>query len=181
MMLCIYFGIPRRTPAGPVPSWRGFAYFSASLALIYGALDQGERLDWLNSGVIVAMLAGGVFLFIATCIRRIVQPNPTLNLSFLNSRNTIILALSIFVFKFVHLSVLVLVPGFLNTIRSVPAARNGTRTGVGRGTDVRRGLAGGVARDLYKFQADAGIGTDLGRGRLLDLLARRYGMGRKQF
>ena len=64
------------------------------------------------------MLAGGVFLFIATCIRRFLQPNPTLKLSFLNRRNTIILALSIFVFKFVHLSVLVLVPGFLNTIRS---------------------------------------------------------------
>jgi DHA2 family multidrug resistance protein len=117
MFLCIYYGIPRRTPAGPAPSWRGFAYFSASLALIYGALDQGERLDWLNSGVIVAMLAGGLFLFIATCIRRFVQPNPTLKLSFLNNRNTIILALAIFVFKFVHLSVLVLVPGFLNTIR----------------------------------------------------------------
>jgi MFS transporter, DHA2 family, multidrug resistance protein len=118
MFLCIYFGIPRRPSAGPAPSWRGFAYFSASLALIYGALDQGERLDWLNSGVIVAMLSGGVFLFIATCIRRFLQPNPTLKLSFLNRRNTIILAFSIFVFKFVHLSVLVLVPGFLNTIRS---------------------------------------------------------------
>jgi DHA2 family multidrug resistance protein len=117
MMLCIYFGIPRRTPSGPIPNWRGFAYFSGSLALIYGALDQGERLDWLNSGIINAMLAGGVFLFIATCIRRLVQPNPTLNLAFLNRRNTIILALSIFVFKFVHLSVLVLVPGFLNTIK----------------------------------------------------------------
>jgi DHA2 family multidrug resistance protein len=117
MMLCVYFGIAGRAPSGPIPSWRGFAYFSSSLALIYGALDQGERLDWLNSGVIVAMLAGGVFLFIATCIRRIEQPNPTLVLSFLNRRNTIVLALSIFVFKFVHLSALVLVPGFLSTIQ----------------------------------------------------------------
>ena len=58
MILCIYFGIPQRAPSGPIPSWRGFAYFSASLALIYGALDQAERLDWLNSGIIVAMLAG---------------------------------------------------------------------------------------------------------------------------
>ena len=63
------------------------------------------------------MLAGGVFLLTAAWIRRIVQPNPTLNLSFLNSRNTIILALSIFVFKFVHLSTLVLVPGFLGNIQ----------------------------------------------------------------
>jgi DHA2 family multidrug resistance protein len=117
MFLCIYFGIPRRPPAGPAPSWRGFAYFSASLALIYGALDQGERLDWLNSGVIIAMLSAGVLLSIAACLRRLLEPNPTLNLSFLNNRNTVLLALAIFVFKFVHLSVLVLVPGFLNTIQ----------------------------------------------------------------
>lgn len=117
MMLCIYFGIPRLPSPGPTPSWRGFAYFSASLALIYGALDQGERLYWLNSGVIVAMLAGGLFLFIATCFRRMIQPHPLLNLSFLNSRNTIILSLSIFVFKFVHLAALILVPGFLGNIQ----------------------------------------------------------------
>ena len=116
MFLCVYFGIPCRPPAGPVPSWRGFAYFSGSLALIYGALDQGERLDWLNSGEVVAMLAGGVFLFLAACVRRLVQPNPTLKLSFLNRRNTIILAIGIFVFKFVNLSAGVLVPGFLSTI-----------------------------------------------------------------
>ena len=103
MMLCVYFGVPRQAAGGPAPSWRGFAYFSLGLSLLYGALDQGERLDWLNSGVIVAMLVAGVFLLAAALVRRILQPNPTLNLSFLNRRNIIILALSIFVFKFVHL------------------------------------------------------------------------------
>src|SRR6202043_3157424 len=45
MMACIYRGIPRRPPAPSRPSWRGFAYFSVGLAFLYGALDQGERLD----------------------------------------------------------------------------------------------------------------------------------------
>jgi DHA2 family multidrug resistance protein len=117
MMLCIYFGIPRRAPAGARPSWRGFAYFSLGLSLVYGALDQGERLDWLNSGVIVAMLVAGFFLLVAAAVRRILQPNPTLNLSFLNRRNIIILALSIFVFRFVHLATILLVPGFLANIQ----------------------------------------------------------------
>ncbi len=71
----------------------------------------------MNSGVIVAMFAAGIFLLGAALVRRIVQPNPTLNLSFLNRRNTIILALSIFVFKFVHLATIVLVPGFLGNIQ----------------------------------------------------------------
>jgi DHA2 family multidrug resistance protein len=118
MMICVYLGIPRRAPAGPRPSWRGFAYFSLGISLVYGALDQGERLDWLNSGVIVAMLVAGTFLVGAALVRRIVQPNPTLALSFLNRRNIIILALSIFVFKFVHLATIVLVPGFLGNIQN---------------------------------------------------------------
>jgi len=116
MMACIYYGIPRRPLPTSTPSWRGFVYFSVGFALLYGALDQGERLDWLNSGVVVAMLAGGTLLVLASGLRRLLQPNPTLNLSFLNRRNIIILALSIFVFKFVHLSTVFLIPGFLGNI-----------------------------------------------------------------
>jgi DHA2 family multidrug resistance protein len=118
MMLCVFFGIPRqRLPSAPRPNWRGFAYFSLGLSLLYAALDQGERLDWLNSGVIVAMFAAGLFLLAAAWIRRLLEPNPTLKLSFLNRRNIIILALSIFVFKFVHLATVMLLPGFLANIQ----------------------------------------------------------------
>jgi DHA2 family multidrug resistance protein len=117
MMLCIYFGIPRRPPAGARPSWHGFAYFSLGLSLLYGAMDQGERMDWFNSGTIVAMSVVGILLLAAAYIQRVVQPNPTLNLSFLNTRNIIIIALSIFVFKFEHLATIVLVPGFLGNIQ----------------------------------------------------------------
>jgi DHA2 family multidrug resistance protein len=117
MMLCVYLGMPRRPVGNSMPSWRGFAYFSFGIALVYGALDQGERLDWLNSDVIVAMLAGGCFLLAAALVRRFLQPNPTLDLSFLNSRNIIILALSIFAFRFVQLSTVVLVPGFLGNVQ----------------------------------------------------------------
>ena len=117
MMLCIYRGIPRPRATAPMPNWRGFAYFSLGFSLLYGALDQGERLDWLNSGVIVAMGAAGLFLVTSAYVRRLLQPNPTLNLAFLNRRNIIILAMSIFVFKFEHLASVVLVPGFLANIQ----------------------------------------------------------------
>jgi DHA2 family multidrug resistance protein len=118
MMVCVWFGIPRQPlPAGPKPNWRGFAYFSLGLALLYAVLDQGERLDWLNSGLTVAMFAAGIFLVAAAGIRRIREPNPTLKLAFLNRRNIVIIALSIFVFKFAHLSTVVLVPGFLSNVQ----------------------------------------------------------------
>jgi MFS transporter, DHA2 family, multidrug resistance protein len=117
MMICICFGIPRRAMVDPRPSWRGFMYFSIGLALLYGALDQGERLDWFNSGSIVAMFSAGAFLLVAALVRRISQPNPILKLDFLNTRNIIILASSIFVFKFLHLAAIILVPGFLGNIQ----------------------------------------------------------------
>jgi DHA2 family multidrug resistance protein len=125
MIACVYLGIPQRPPADVRPSWRGFVYFSAGASLLYGALDQGERLDWLNSGVIVGMFAAGTFLWAAALFRRMIQPNPTLDLSFLNRRNIIILALSIFVFRFVHLATIVLVPGFLGNIQQYRALQTG--------------------------------------------------------
>ncbi|HTA43747.1 MAG TPA: MFS transporter [Bryobacteraceae bacterium] len=117
MILCVFLGIPRQPIAGSRPNWRGFAYFSVGVSLLYGALDQGQRLYWFNSGTIVAMTVAGIFLLAASLGRRIIQPNPTLNLSFLNRRNIIILALSIFVFKFEHLASVVLVPAFLGSIQ----------------------------------------------------------------
>jgi len=118
MMICVYFGIPwHNRPEGPSPSWRGFAYFSFGLSLLYAAMDQGERLDWFHSGTIVAMSVAGVFLVAAAGVRRLLDPNPTVNLAFLNKRNIIIIALSIFVFKFEHLATVVLVPNFLSSIK----------------------------------------------------------------
>jgi len=125
MLICVYYGIPRRSPSGPAPSWRGFAYFSLSLSLLFGALDQGERLDWFHSGVIVAMSAAGIFLLAATCVRRYLQPNPLVDLSFVKSRNFVILAMSIFVFKFVHLGSIILIPGFLGNIQRYRAVETG--------------------------------------------------------
>jgi DHA2 family multidrug resistance protein len=126
MMLCVYFGIPRRDLPGPAePNWLGFTYFSLGLALLTGAFDQGERLDWLNSGVIVAMLAAGLFLVAAGFARRLIQPNPTANLAFLNSRNAIILAITIIVFRFTLLAGYVLIPGFLGNVQRYRAIQTG--------------------------------------------------------
>jgi DHA2 family multidrug resistance protein len=126
MMICVYFGVPRRrAPASPRPSWRGFAYFSLGLALLVGALDQGERLDWLNSGVIVGMLAAGLFLVGAAGVRRMRQPNPDVNLAFLKPRNIIIFASAIFVFRFTLLAEYVLIPSFLGNIQNYRALQTG--------------------------------------------------------
>src|SRR5262245_8736011 len=117
MMFCIYMAIPNPPKhVGPKPaiSWRGFLYGCLGLALIYGALDQGERLDWLNSGVIVGLLVTGVFLLAASIIRRWLSPNPLVNPMFLANRNTLILAACLFSFRFAVLAIAILIPGVLS-------------------------------------------------------------------
>jgi DHA2 family multidrug resistance protein len=116
MMLCIYLAIPRQPERqGPKPaiSWRGFLYGSLGLSLLYGALDQGERLDWLNSGVIVGLLVTGVFLLGVTVVRRWLSPNPLVNPIFVVNRNTMILAACLFAFRFVLLAIAFLLPAVL--------------------------------------------------------------------
>ena len=116
MMLCIYLAIPNPPPrSGPKPalSWRGFFYGSLGLSFIYGALDQGERLDWLNSGVIVGLLATAAFLLAVTIIRRWLSPNPMVNPIFIVNRNTLLLATTLFCFRFVILAIALVLPGVL--------------------------------------------------------------------
>src|SRR5262249_50209111 len=116
MMLCIYLALPpppKRSGPKPALSWRGFLYGSLGLSLIYGALDQGERLDWLNSGLIVGLLVTAAFLLSVTIIRRWLSPNPMVNPIFLVNRNTVLLAATLFSFRFVMLAIALLLPAVL--------------------------------------------------------------------
>jgi len=116
MMFCVYQAIPnppKRPGPKPALSWRGFLYGSLGLSLIYGALDQGERLDWLNSGVVVGLLVTAAFLLAVAIIRRWLSPNPMVNPIFIVNRNTMILAISLFSFRFVLLSIALLLPAVL--------------------------------------------------------------------
>jgi DHA2 family multidrug resistance protein len=122
MIALIIFGIPpqplpKPQPGQPVPSWRGFLYFSLGAALLYGALDQGQRLDWWRSGTFVALVVSGSFLILAAAVRHFSKPNPLINFPFLRRRNTMLLALVIMIFRFVLLSAVVLVPSYLTAIR----------------------------------------------------------------
>ena len=140
MMLCIYRSIPHPPPrTGPKPAinWRGFLYFSVGLSLTYAALDQGERLNWLQSGVIVAMLATAGFLIAAAIIRRWVSPNPLVNLPYLKYRNTLILGATLFSFRFVLLAIALLIPAFLGAIQGYRPLETG------------RVLAWGVVPQLF--------------------------------
>jgi DHA2 family multidrug resistance protein len=130
MMLLVYFGIPRQplpvpAPGQARPSWRGFLYFSCGAALLYAALDQGERLDWWRSSLFVALAVTGFFLILAAGIRHFIQPNPLINFQFLRQGNTLLLGVVLILFRFVLLATVVLVPSFLASAQGYTAEQTG--------------------------------------------------------
>jgi MFS transporter, DHA2 family, multidrug resistance protein len=122
MMVLIYFGIPwQPLPAPkegqPKPNWRGFLYGSLGFSLLYIALDQGQRLYWFHSGLIVGLTVSGCFLLLMTVARHFLAPNPLVNLKFLWSRNTLLLGLVLIFFRFTILATVVIIPSYLGSVK----------------------------------------------------------------
>ncbi len=113
MMICIYYGIPAPTSerkSATAPSFAGFLYASAGFAMLFAALDQGERLDWWRSGIFTALFLGGSFFLLTSLIRRLRGPNPLVDLPYLRQWNTVLLAFNLMLFRFVLLATIILVP-----------------------------------------------------------------------
>src|SRR5467141_236117 len=113
MMACIYFGIPA-SPApkrsSETPSFAGFLYASAGFAMLLGAVEQGERLDWWRSGVFTALFAGGSFFLLCALVRRLRSPNPLVDMPYLRQWNTVLLGIGLFLFRFCLVTTIILVP-----------------------------------------------------------------------
>jgi MFS transporter, DHA2 family, multidrug resistance protein len=127
MMVCIYFGIPAMPPrkkSGPVPSFVGFLYLSAGLALIFAALQQGQRLDWFRSGVFNACFWSGCFFLLCALIRRLRGPNFLVALPYLRKWNTLLLGALLFWFRFTLCTTIILIPQSL-AIRGLESGQIG--------------------------------------------------------
>ena len=113
MMIFIYFGIPPTPPrkkSGPAPSFAGFFYLSAGLAMIFAALQQGQRLDWWRSGAFNAGFWCGTFFLLCALVRRLRAANPLVALPYLLKWNTILLGLLLFWFRFTLCTTIILIP-----------------------------------------------------------------------
>ena len=113
MMICIYYGIPHaaaRKKEGPGPSFIGFLYLSLGLALLFTALQQGQRLDWWRSGVYNALFWSGSLLLLCALVRRLLGPNPLVALPYLWKWNTVLLGFLLFWFRFTLCTTIILIP-----------------------------------------------------------------------
>src|SRR5215469_9385881 len=127
MMVCIYFGIPpspRPQAKKDRPSFAGFLYLSAGCALLFAALDQGQRLDWWRSGLFTALVAGSVVFLLFALLQRLRIPNILVDLPYLRNWNTILLGFALFSFRFVLLATIIIVPQTLS-VRGLDAEQFG--------------------------------------------------------
>jgi DHA2 family multidrug resistance protein len=117
MIACIYYGIPAAAPrkrTGPAPSFVGFLYASAGFAMLFAALDQGQRLDWWNSAVFNALFFGGAIFLLSSLAQRLRMPNPLVDLPYLRQWNTLLLGTALIFFRFCLLATIILIPQSLS-------------------------------------------------------------------
>ena len=128
MMLCVWFGIPRepinyeRLRSG---SWSGLLFASVGFSMIYAALDQGNRLDWLNSGLVVGLLFGGTLLVLIFVANELLSPNPFINLHYISTGNMPLLAVILIMFRFAVLSTALIIPQYMTTIHNFRSLETG--------------------------------------------------------
>jgi DHA2 family multidrug resistance protein len=119
MGLMVYLG----TPNEPInrdllkhADWGGMLLLGASVAMIYAGLDQGNRLDWLESGTVMALLLAGGALFIAFLINETLVHQPWAHVNVLFSRNVGLSLVAILLYTLTSLSNSSLVPNFLSVV-----------------------------------------------------------------
>jgi MFS transporter, DHA2 family, multidrug resistance protein len=128
MTVCLRAGIsPALPPVAQRPPLDLFGLFSGGvgLALIYAALDQGNRLDWLNSGVEWGLLCAGALLVAAFLMHERVTPYPLLNLKVVFGAPMPSQVALIAFLRLTILSTAYLVPLYLGSVRGFRALEVG--------------------------------------------------------
>jgi DHA2 family multidrug resistance protein len=116
MVLLILLGTPHEPVNDEVVArgdWGGMLLLGVGVAMLYAGLDQGNRVNWLESGMVMSLLAGGVVLLIGFFINESVVRDPWAHASVLFSRNVAIGVGIILVYAVTSLSNALLVPNFL--------------------------------------------------------------------
>lgn len=126
MAACMYFGTKTMPPQDCIHrDLYGLAACGLGLALIYAALDQGNRLDWLNSGLIWGLILAGLVLMVGFVIHDLITPYPWLDLRIVLRPPLPMLLLNIAILRLSILATSYLIPYFLGAVRGFRALQIG--------------------------------------------------------
>jgi DHA2 family multidrug resistance protein len=101
--------------------WVGIVYAGIGFGLIYAGLDQGNRLDWFNSGTINGLLLAGALLVVAFLIHESRSEYPLIHLRVLVTPNVAIPAVLISIFGFGVIATSFVLPDYLTRVQGLRA------------------------------------------------------------
>jgi DHA2 family multidrug resistance protein len=128
MGLMVYLGTPREPVNRALlrdADWGGMLLLGTAVSMIYAGLDQGNRLDWLESGTVMALLLGGGALFILFLINEMLAPQPWAHFNVLFSRNIGLSLVVILLYTLTSLCNSSLVPNFLSVVGGLRPEQTG--------------------------------------------------------
>lgn len=105
--------------------WSGIMFGGLGLALIYAGIDQGNRLDWLNSGTIIGLLAAGGLLLAAFVVNELVVERPLIDLRALLHPNVCIPPVMIAIYGFGSTATSFILPDYLTRVQGLRALQIG--------------------------------------------------------
>jgi DHA2 family multidrug resistance protein len=130
MALCLWLGMQPRARNPDLPPADRFALVTGGigLALIYAGLDQGNRLDWLNSGLVCALLLSGAVCLGGFFIHERRTRHPIINLTVAFARPLPTLLLLVAFLRLTLLATAYLIPLYLGSVRGFRALEVGQTT-----------------------------------------------------
>jgi MFS transporter, DHA2 family, multidrug resistance protein len=120
MFACIWYGVPREKINMALLrdlDWPGLAYSGIGFSLLYAGLDQGNRLDWVNNGLVNGLLLSGTLLTLAFVGRELYIDKPFLNLRLLAKEGIVPILLILAGFRFIILSTAYIIPTYLQVVQ----------------------------------------------------------------
>ncbi|MGV6397259.1 MFS transporter [Pseudomonas caspiana] len=117
----IAYGLPQdplRLERFKQADWRGALLGVSGISMLVIALTQGERLDWLNSPLIMFLLLGAALCIPAFLINEWFHPLPLFKLQLLKRRNFSYGLITLCLFMFVGLAASAIPAGYLTSIQS---------------------------------------------------------------
>jgi len=121
MFACIWYGTPREKVNLALLrdlDWPGLVYSGFGFALLYAGLDQGNRLDWVNNGLVNGLLLSGTLLTLAFVARELIIDRPFLNLRLLAKEGVVPILVILAGFRFIILSTAYIIPTYLQVVQN---------------------------------------------------------------
>lgn len=130
MFACVRFGMPEDDPGASSKfenlDWPALLYGWLGFGLLFAGIDQGNRLDWMGSGLVAGLLLGGFLAVVAFIVRELTTSRPAIDIRILFRGDLLLFFLLLAGFRFIILSTGYIIPVYLQVIQNYRGLQVGT-------------------------------------------------------